>query len=139
MLFVWGIIFTSKALLDTSFIVRETPLIDIEPLEVINFFRLKGISIFNINQGKFENFKFNQRSSRNIFPNGFSAILISKKDELWISNVTSGLYKYNPETLDLVKHYIFDIDDKMINDALKIVKESGKPKTNVYKNVDEDF
>ena len=45
---VWGIIFTSKALLDTSFIVRETPLIDIEPLEVINFFRLKGISIFNI-------------------------------------------------------------------------------------------
>ena len=71
-----------------------------------------GISIFNINQGKFENFKFNQRSSRNKFPNGFSAILISKKDELWISNITSGLYKYNPETLDLVKHYIFDIDDK---------------------------
>ena len=71
-----------------------------------------GISIFNINQGKFENFKFNQRSSRNKFPNGFSAILISKKDELWISNITSGLYKYNPETLDLIKHYIFDIDDK---------------------------
>ena len=71
-----------------------------------------GISIFNIDQGKFDNFKFNQRSSRNKFPNGFSAILISKKDELWISNITSGLYKYNPETLDLVKHYIFDIDDK---------------------------
>ena len=60
-----------------------------------------GISIFNVDQAKFENFKFNQRSSRNKFPNGFSAILISKKDELWISNVTSGLYKYNPETLDL--------------------------------------
>ena len=71
-----------------------------------------GISIFNVDQAKFENYKFNPRSSRNKFPNGFSAILISKKDELWISNITSGLYKYNPETLDLVKHYIFDIDDK---------------------------
>ena len=34
---------------------------------------------------------------------------------------------------------ICDIDDKMIHDALKIVKESGKPKPNVYKNGDEDF
>ena len=71
-----------------------------------------GISIFNVEQFKFENFKYNQRSSRNKFPNGFSSILISKKDELWITNWTSGLYKYNPENLDLIKHYIFDINDQ---------------------------
>ena len=71
-----------------------------------------GISILNLDKLNFENYKFNQRSSRNKFPNGFSSILISKKDELWITNSTSGLYKYNPETLELLRHYIFDINDK---------------------------
>lgn len=71
-----------------------------------------GISIFSVEQLKFENFKYNQRSSRNKFPNGFSSILISKKDELWVTNWTSGLYKYNPENLDLIRHYIFDINDQ---------------------------
>ena len=71
-----------------------------------------GISILNLDKLNFENYKFNQRSSRNKFPNGFSSILISKKDELWITNSTSGLYKYNPETLELLRHYIFNINDK---------------------------
>ena len=71
-----------------------------------------GISIFNIDKLNFQNYKYNQRSSRNKFPNGFSSILISKKDQLWITNSTSGLYRYNPENLELSKHYIFNINDK---------------------------
>ena len=71
-----------------------------------------GISIFNINQNRFENYKFNQRSSRNKFPQGFSSIILTKNNELWITNPISGLYKYETENLDLIKHYIFDINDK---------------------------
>ena len=71
-----------------------------------------GISIFNINQDRFQNFKFNQRSSRNKFPLGFSSVLLSNNNELWITNSISGLYKYEIENLDLQKHYIFDINDK---------------------------
>ncbi len=71
-----------------------------------------GISIFNIEQDRFENFKFNQRSSRNRFPEGFSSILLSRNNELWMTNSVSGLYKYEIENLDLIKHYIFDINDK---------------------------
>ena len=92
----------------------------INNLEIINRNNIKelwislntGISIFNINQDRFENFKFNQRSSRNRFPQGFSSILLSKRDELWMTNSVSGLYKYEIENLDLIKHYIFDINDK---------------------------
>ena len=71
-----------------------------------------GISVFDIDGNKFQNFQFNQRSNKNKFPNGFSSLLLSKKYELWLTNSESGLYKYNPETLELVKHYIFDINDK---------------------------
>ena len=71
-----------------------------------------GISIFNIEQDRFENYKFNQRSSRNRFPQGFSSILLSRNNELWMTNSVSGLYKYEIENLDLIKHYIFDINDK---------------------------
>ena len=71
-----------------------------------------GISIFNINQNRFENYKFNQRSSRNKFPQGFSSIILTKNNELWVTNSISGLYKYEIENLDLIKHYIFDINDK---------------------------
>ena len=71
-----------------------------------------GISVFDVDGNKFQNFQFNQRSNKNKFPNGFSSLLLSKKYELWLTNSESGLYKYNPETLELVKHYIFDINDK---------------------------
>ena len=71
-----------------------------------------GISIFNIEQDRFDNYKFNQRSSRNRFPQGFSSILLSRNNELWMTNSVSGLYKYEIENLDLIKHYIFDINDK---------------------------
>ncbi len=93
---------------------------NINNLEIINRNNIKelwislntGISIFNINQDRFQNFKFNQRSSRNRFPQGFSSILLSSNNELWITNPVSGLYKYEIENLDLIKHYIFDINDK---------------------------
>ena len=52
------------------------------------------------------------RSNKNKFPNGFSSLLLSKKYELWLTNSEAGLYRYNPETSELVKHYIFDINDK---------------------------
>ena len=52
-------------------------------MDIIN----SGISILNLDKLNLKTFKFNQRSSRNKFPNGFSSILISKKDELWISNI----------------------------------------------------
>ena len=71
-----------------------------------------GISVFDVDGNKFQNFQFNQRSNKNKFPNGFSSLLLSKKYELWLTNSESGLYRYNPETLELVKHYIFDINDK---------------------------
>ena len=93
---------------------------DINNLEIITRNNVKelwislntGISIFNIEQDRFENFKFNQRSSRNRFPEGFSSILLSRNNELWMTNSVSGLYKYEIENLDLIKHYIFDINDK---------------------------
>ena len=93
---------------------------NINNLEIINRNNIKelwislntGISIFNINQDRFQNFKFNQRSSRNRFPQGFSSILLSSNNELWLTNPVSGLYKYEIENLDLIKHYIFDINDK---------------------------
>ena len=93
---------------------------DINNLEIITRNNVKelwislntGISIFNIEQDRFENFKFNQRSSRNRFPEGFSSILLSRNNELWMANSVSGLYKYEIENLDLIKHYIFDINDK---------------------------
>tara|TARA_Y100000588_G_scaffold390903_1_gene497817 strand:- start:103426 stop:104784 length:1359 start_codon:yes stop_codon:yes gene_type:complete len=34
---------------------------------------------------------------------------------------------------------ICDIDDRMINSALKILKDAGKPEPHIYKNGDEDF
>ena len=93
---------------------------DINNLEIITRNNVKelwislntGISIFNVEQDRFENFKFNQRSSRNRFPEGFSSILLSRNNELWMANSVSGLYKYEIENLDLIKHYIFDINDK---------------------------
>ena len=70
-----------------------------------------GISIYNIDSEKFQNFRYNPRS-KNKFPKGFSSIINSKKNELWLTNIQTGLYKYNSENLDLIKHYIFNIDDK---------------------------
>ena len=70
-----------------------------------------GISILDLQSKKFENYKFNQRS-KNKFPNGFSSLILSKKNEIWITNSLSGLYRYNAENLELIKHYIFDINDK---------------------------
>ena len=81
-----------------------------------------GISIFDINEKRFSNYKFNVRS-KNKFPNGFSSILqpknkidsndkINRSNELWISNINSGLYRYSLNTLELEKQYVFDINDK---------------------------
>ena len=70
-----------------------------------------GISIYNIDSEKFQNFRYNPRS-KNKFPKGFSSIINSKNNELWLTNNQTGLYKYNSENLDLIKHYIFNIDDK---------------------------
>ena len=70
-----------------------------------------GISIYNIDSEKFQNFRYNPRS-KNKFPKGFSSIINSKNNELWLTNIQTGLYKYNSENLDLIKHYIFNIDDK---------------------------
>ena len=81
-----------------------------------------GISIFDIYEKRFSNYKFNIRS-KNKFPNGFSSILqpknkidsndkINRSNELWISNINSGLYRYSLNTLELEKQYVFDINDK---------------------------
>ena len=70
-----------------------------------------GISIFNLNTKEFNNFKFNPRS-KNKFPKGFSAIILSNNNELWITNTSTGLYKYDERNLDQINHYIFDINDK---------------------------
>ena len=70
-----------------------------------------GISIFNLNTKEFNNFKFNPRS-KNKFPKGFSAIILSNNNELWITNISTGLYKYDERNLDQINHYIFDINDK---------------------------
>jgi len=70
-----------------------------------------GISILDIESQKFENYKFSQRS-KNKFPNGFSDLLLTNKNEIWITNSLSGLYRYKAEDLSLINHYIFDITDK---------------------------
>ena len=69
-----------------------------------------GISILNIDSEKFRNFKFNPRT-KNKLPNGFSSVLKLPNEEILVSNINTGLYRYS-KNLDLVKHYIFDINDK---------------------------
>ena len=70
-----------------------------------------GISILNLNTKEFNNFKFNPRS-KNKFPQGFSSVILSNNNELWIVNNSTGLYKYDEKNLDQINHYIFDINDK---------------------------
>ena len=77
-----------------------------------------GISILDIESKKFENYKFNQRS-KNKFPSGFSSLILTNKNEIWITNSLSGLYRYNAEDLSLINHYIFDINNK--NQLIKII------------------
>jgi ligand-binding sensor domain-containing protein len=102
-----------------------------------------GISIFDINEKRFSNYKFNVRS-KNKFPNGFSSILqpknkidpndksinnkINKSNELWISNINSGLYRYSLNTLELEKQYVFDINDK------RSITSSSISKIHFFKN-----
>ena len=69
-----------------------------------------GISILNVDEESFKNFKFNPRS-KNKLPNGFSSVLKTQNEELLISNLNTGLYRYS-KNLELIKHYIFDINDK---------------------------
>jgi ligand-binding sensor domain-containing protein len=69
-----------------------------------------GISILNVEDEIFQNFKFNPRS-KNKLPNGFSSIIKMPNEEILISNSNTGLYRYS-KNLELVKHYIFDINDK---------------------------
>ena len=69
-----------------------------------------GISILNIDSEEFKNFKFNPRT-KNKLPNGFSSVLKLPNEEILVSNINTGLYRYS-KNLDLVKHYIFDINDK---------------------------
>lgn len=69
-----------------------------------------GISILNIGDEIFKNYKFNPRS-KNKFPNGFSSIIKLRNGELLISNSNTGLYRYS-KSLELINHYIFDINDK---------------------------
>ena len=70
-----------------------------------------GISILNLDTKEFNNFKFNPRS-KNKFPQGFSSVIISNKNEVWLTNSSTGLYKYDENNLDEINHYIFDINDK---------------------------
>ena len=70
-----------------------------------------GISILNLDTKEFNNFKFNPRS-KNKFPQGFSSAIISNKNEVWLTNSSTGLYKYDENNLDEINHYIFDINDK---------------------------
>ena len=69
-----------------------------------------GISILNIDDETFQNFKFNPRT-KNKLPNGFSSLLKLPNEELLISNSNTGLYRYSKD-LELINHYIFDINDK---------------------------
>ncbi len=69
-----------------------------------------GISILNVEDEIFRNFKFNPRS-KNKLPNGFSSILKLPNEEILISNINTGLYRYS-KNLELIKHYIFDINNK---------------------------
>ena len=69
-----------------------------------------GISILNIDEETFQNFKFNPRT-KNKLPNGFSSLLKLPNEELLISNSNTGLYRYSKD-LELMNHYIFDINDK---------------------------
>ncbi|MDG2341557.1 MAG: SpoIIE family protein phosphatase, partial [Cytophagales bacterium] len=69
-----------------------------------------GISILKIDDETFRNFKFNPRS-KNKLPNGFSSILKLPNEEILISNINTGLYRYS-KNLELIKHYIFDINNK---------------------------
>ena len=69
-----------------------------------------GISILNIDEETFQNFKFNPRT-KNKLPNGFSSLLKLPNEELLISNSNTGLYRYSKD-LELINHYIFDINDK---------------------------
>ena len=70
-----------------------------------------GISILNLNTKEFNNFKFNPRN-KNKFPQGFSSVILSNNNELWITNSSTGLYKYDEKNLDQINHYIFNINDK---------------------------
>ncbi len=69
-----------------------------------------GISILDIENESFKNFKYNPRS-KNQLPNGFSSVIKLSNNDIIISNINTGLYRYS-KNLDLIKHYIFDINDK---------------------------
>ncbi len=70
-----------------------------------------GVSILNLNTKEFNNFKFNPRS-KNKFPQGFTSVILSNENEIWLTNNSTGLYKYDEKNLDEINHYIFDINDK---------------------------
>ena len=84
---------------------------DNQPIKELWISLENGISIFDLSNNKFKNFKFNIRS-KNKFPKNFSSILNSNNNFLWMTNESTGLYKYNSSSLELVKQYIFDIKDK---------------------------
>ena len=84
---------------------------DNQPIKELWISLENGISIFDLSNKKFTNFKYNIRS-KNKFPKSFSSILNSNNNFLWITNESTGLYKYNSSSLELVKQYIFDIKDK---------------------------
>ena len=84
---------------------------DSQPIKELWISLENGISIFDLSNKKFTNFKYNIRS-KNKFPKSFSSILNSNNNFLWITNESTGLYKYNSSSLELVKQYIFDIKDK---------------------------
>ena len=56
-----------------------------------------------------QSFEYNPRNP-NTFPKSVSAIA-QHDGFLWVGSSETGLYKYNLNNLDLVKHYQFDIND----------------------------
>ena len=67
------------------------------------------ISKISLDNGKNISFEHNPRNP-NTFPKSASALVIYN-ESLWVGSSETGLYEYDLEKLNLVKHYQFDIND----------------------------
>jgi len=67
------------------------------------------ISKISLDNGKVISFEHNPRNP-NTFPKSASSLAIYN-ESLWVGSGETGLYEYDLEKLNLVKHYQFDIND----------------------------
>jgi len=67
------------------------------------------IGRINLKNNDRDIYEYNPRNP-NSFPKNISSFLI-KDNHIWVGSSETGLYKYDIETLNLINHYQFNIDD----------------------------